>query len=136
MTQDLMFKDGTTIDLLEDSAIQPSGSIFIRNKFLIHAQDGDLATFVALFANTDNLDEMLFTGYNVAGEVMYQHHLYHYTIVSDIGRKYIETVDSTTGEVSSTYHLVATLEQPTAAERESHDHEAEEIMNILLGVEE
>ena len=136
MRQDLMFKDGTLIDILNESVLEPSGNAYIRNKFQIHVGDGDLAEFMTLFADPANLDEMLFTGYNDDNEIIYQHHIYYYDIVSNIGRKLFETVNSETGTVTSVYHLVVTLEQPTAAEREAHDHEAEEIMDILLGVEE
>lgn len=138
MRVDLTFKDGTTIALLESSTLIPSGSFYVRNRFRIHVIDGNVAAFTSLFENEDNLDDMLFTGYFDDGQtIAFQHELHHYTIVSDIGRKFIEMTDTTTGEVISYYNLVAILEQPTPIEREEPipDPETEEIINILLGGE-
>lgn len=132
MTQELMFKDGTTLEILNESSLVPSGSIYVRNKIDIYVADGDLMGFLAKFSNEENLSEMLFTGYDELGEIIYQYHLYNYKIVSEIGKKLIETANSETGEVSAVTRLIAVLEQPTAAEGGGSE-EAEEIMNILLG---
>ena len=135
MTQTLMFKNGDTLSILNESVLIPSGSVFVRNKFSVHVEDGDFMSFLAAFSNTENLGEMLFTGLNDDGEVMFQHHLYNYNIVSDIGRKLIETTDTESGEVTKVYHLVAMLEQPTKSEGGGSDPEADEIVDILLGRE-
>lgn len=135
MTQTLMFKNGDTLSILNESVLIPSGSVFVRNKFSVHVEDGDFMSFLTAFSNTENLGEMLFTGLNDDGEVMFQHHLYNYNIVSDIGRKLIETTNTETGEVTKTYHLVAMLEQPTKSEGGGSDPEADEIVDILLGRE-
>lgn len=133
MTQTLMFKNGDTLSILNESVLIPSGSVFVRNKFSVHVEDGDFMSFLTAFSNTENLGEMLFTGLNDDGEVMFQHHLYNYNIVSDIGRKLIETTNTETGEVTKVYHLVAMLEQPTKSEGGGSDPEADEIVDILLG---
>lgn len=135
MTQTLMFKNGDTLSILNESVLIPSGSVFVRNKFSVHVEDGDFMSFLTAFSNTENLGEMLFTGLNDDGEVMFQHHLYNYNIVSDIGRKLIETTNTETGEVTKVYHLVAMLEQPTKSEGGGSDPEADEIVDILLGRE-
>lgn len=135
MTQTLMFKNGDTLSILNESVLIPSGSVFVRNKFSVHVTDGDFTSFLTAFSNTENLGEMLFTGLNDEGEVIFQHHLYNYNIVSDIGRKLIETTDTETGEVTKVYHFVAMLEQPTKSEGGGSDPEADEIVDILLGRE-
>lgn len=135
MTQTLMFKNGDTLSILNESVLIPSGSVFVRNKFSVHVTDGDFTSFLTAFSNTENLGEMLFTGLNDDGEVMFQHHLYNYNIVSDIGRKLIETTNTETGAVTKVYHLVAMLEQPTKSEGGGSDPEADEIVDILLGRE-
>lgn len=135
MRQELTLKDGTTIALLGTSALELSGNINVRNRFYAYVIDGDVATFVSLFSDIDNLEEMTFTGYDESGEIAYQHRLKYYNIVSSIGRDRIEKTDSETGETTFEYNLKAVLEQPTASERTepSPDPETEEILNILLG---
>ena len=136
MTQTLMFKNGVTVQILNDSVLIPSGSTYIRNKFAVHMLDGDFTPFVTMFSDTDNMSEMLFTGYDDDGEtVLFQHHLYNYNLVSDLGRKLFETTDTETGKVTKVYHLVAMLEQPTKSEGGGSDPEADEIVDILLGRE-
>ena len=135
MTQTLMFKNGDTLSILNESVLIPSGSVFVRNKFSVHVADGDFMSFLTAFSNTENLSEMLFTGLNDDGEVIFQHHLYNYNIASDISKKLIETIDTETGKVTKTYHLVAMLEQPTKSEGGGSDPEADEIVDILLGRE-
>ena len=138
MRVELTFKDGSSIALLDSSVLEPSGSLYVRNRFRIYVIDGNVATFVSAFSDKDNLDEMVFTAYrDDTDEIMYQYELSHYTIVADIGRKHFETTNPQTGEIVSTYQLVAILEQPTPIEREEPipDPETEEIINILLGGE-
>lgn len=137
MRIELTFKDGTSIALLEDSSIEPSTSLYIRNKLRLYVIDGNVASFVAVFSNKDNLDDMYLTAYIDNDEILYEHHLEHYTLVSDIGRKLFQYSDAATGELISEYRLVAVIEQPTPIEREEPvpDPETEEIINILLGGE-
>lgn len=139
MIIELIFKDGTGIRLLESSSLIPSSSIYVRNQFRVHVIDGNVASFVEVFSNKYNLDEMTFIGYFDDGEtVAFRHDLKYYNIVSDIGRKLFEMTNASTGETISYYNLVAVLEQPTPIERQEPiiDPEAEEVIDILMGVEE
>lgn len=137
MRYELTFNDGSSIALLEDSVIEPSNSIYVRNRLRLHVIDGNVASFVSVFDDKTKIEHMIFKAFYDEGELAYSYDLEYYTIVADVGRKLIQTVDSQTGIVSSVYHLVAILEQPTPIEREEPipDPEAEEIISILLGGE-
>lgn len=139
MRVELTFKDGTTIGLSSNSVLEPSGNVYVRNRFYVYAPDGYVPSFVSLFSDEDNLDEMLFIAYaDDEDRVLFRHELHHYNIVAQIGRKLLEEVDTSTGEKTSYYRLYAVLEQPTPIERQEPipDPETEEVLNILLGVEE
>lgn len=138
MRVELTFKDGSSIALLDSSTLEPSGSLYVRNRFRAYVPDGNVASFVSAFSDEDNLDEMLFTAYmDETNDIAYQYELHHYTIVADISRKRFEKTNMQTGDVETYYNLVAILEQPTPIEREEPipDPETEEIINILLGGE-
>lgn len=134
MIQIITLKDGTVFNVLNDTVIQPSGSVFVRNKFIVHAADGDLASFVAMFSNIANLEDITFTGLSDDGSILFVHHLHRYNIVAEIGKKLVEVSTGEAGETEREYQLVAILEQPTRYE--SGGGEEAEILDILLGVEE
>lgn len=137
MVVELTFKNGNTIRLLEESAIVPSGDVYVRNKFEVHAPDVDMTAFVLNFSDVENLDYMQFVAYSddTTRRELFRHVLEHYTVVSSIGRKLIESTNPNTGAKQSVYHLYAVLEQPTPIERGEPvpDPETEEIVDILLG---
>ena len=139
MRLELTFKNGTTLIVSENSVIEPSGSLDVRNKLRVFAPDVNLPAFVSMFSDEENLDELLFVGYvDDTDDEIFRHELHHYTIVAELGKKHFESTDPATGEKISTYLLTAVLEQPTPIEQGEPvpDPETEEILDILLGREE
>lgn len=139
MRLELTFKNGNTIVLADNSAIEVSGSLYARNKFRVYAPDAGVASFFTYFSDPENLDEMLFIGYaDNTDDVLFRQELAHYTIVAEIGRKLFESTNPNTGDKISSYQMYAVIEQPTPIEREEPvpDPETEEIIDILLGREE
>ena len=134
MIQIITLKDGTVFNVLNNTVIQPSGSVFVRNKFLIYAENGELVPFVTMLSNTANLEDIVFDGLSDDGTIVFRHFLHRYNILAEVGRKLVEVSTGEAGEVTREYQLFAVLEQPTVYE--SGGGEESEILDILLGVEE
>ena len=124
-------KIGTkTYPACKETVIYPSGNAAVRNRLEIHLAEDDMswADFEALLAG--DLSEITLQEYaeqaTAAGaddeqpakpQLLYSTTARQYTILAEIGRKRVDTIDPLTAQITSEMHLVAVLEQPLYIEQ-------------------
>ena len=110
---------------LENTTVYPSGNANVRSRMEIHMAEDAMAleAFVALVSDEANTMNIRLVGWrDVEGSpvVDYDTAYTYFVIVSEVGKKRVDTVDNATGAVTSEYHLVAVLEQLTYIEQQLH----------------
>ena len=124
-------KIGTkTYPACKETVIYPSGNAAVRNRLEIHLAEDAMswADFEALLAG--DLSEITLEEYaeqaTSAGaddeqpaepQLLYSTTARQYTILAEIGRKRVDTIDPLTAQITSEMHLVAVLEQPLYIEQ-------------------
>ena len=124
-------KIGTkTYPACKETVIYPSGNAAVRNRLEIHLAEDAMswADFEALLAG--DLSEITLEEYaeqaTSAGaddeqpaepKLLYSITARQYTILAEIGRKRVDTIDPLTAQITSEMHLVAVLEQPLYIEQ-------------------
>lgn len=124
-------KIGTkTYPACKETVIYPSGNAAVRNRLEIHLAEDAMswADFEALL--TGDLSEITLEEYaeqaTAAGaddeqpaepKLLYSTTARQYTILAEIGRKRVDTIDPLTAQITSEMHLVAVLEQPLYIEQ-------------------
>ncbi len=124
-------KIGTkTYPACKETVIYPSGNAAVRNRLEIHLAEDAMswADFEALLAG--DLSEITLEEYaeqaTTGGaddeqpakpQLLYSTTARQYTILAEIGRKRVDTIDPLTAQITSEMHLVAVLEQPLYIEQ-------------------
>lgn len=105
--------DGSEYDVLQNTAVYPAYGAG-RSRFEIHmaADAMDTAAFEAIFTDESKTSELRLMG------DQFDTAYFHYVIVSSIGKRRVEYVSPTTGEVTAALELVAELEQLTYIEQQ------------------
>lgn len=124
-------KIGTkTYPACKETVIYPSGVAAVRNRLEIHLAEDAMswADFEALLAG--DLSEITLEEYAEQAtaasaddeqpakpQLLYSTTARQYTILAEIGRKRVDTIDPLTAQITSEMHLVAVLEQPLYIEQ-------------------
>lgn len=114
-------KIGTkTYPACKETVIYPSGNAAVRNRLEIHLAEDAMswADFEALLAG--DLSEITLEEYAEQADdpqLLYSTTARQYTILAEIGRKRVDTIDPLTAQITSEMHLVAVLEQPLYIEQ-------------------
>lgn len=123
-------KIGTkTYPACKETVIYPSGNAAVRNRLEIHLDEDTMswAAFAALLAG--DLSEITLEEYAeqpaasaddeqpAKPQLLYSTTARQYTILAEIGRKRVDTIDPLTAQITSEMHLVAVLEQPLYIEQ-------------------
>lgn len=119
MALKIKLADSKEYEILTETTVFPSGTTAVRSRMEIHMSEDAMALddFVALFSDNEKTKTMHIINEEQGTDIAYT----WYIVVSEIGKKRVDTVNHGTGAVGSELHLVAVMEQLTYTEQKLYE---------------
>lgn len=125
----LTLANGNEYEVLEETAVYPSGSPSLRSRMEVHMPPDAMALeqFAAAFSDEAATAELRLAKTVDAddeargrhkGDILFETAYRQYCIVAGVGKKRVQATDPATGLVGEAMHLVAELEQRTYIEQQ------------------